>query len=120
MRAKLINEANERTYALIFESGEEVAAGLLRFAQEHHLSASRLTAVGAFERLTLGYFDWTRKNYEKIPIDEQVEVLSLIGDIAREGTKPKVHAHVVVGKRDGMAMGIICSRRWYVPRSKSC
>lgn len=105
MRAKLINDADERTYALIFETGEEVAAGLLRFAQEHNFSATRLTAIGAFERLTLGYFDWTRKDYEKIVIEEQVEVLSLIGDIAREGGKPKVHAHVVVGKRDGTAHG---------------
>ena len=105
MRAKLISDADERTYVLIFETGDEVSAGLLSFAQKHGLSASRFTAIGAFERLTLGYFDWTRKDYEKIVIEEQVEVLSLIGGIAREGAKPKIHAHVVLGKRDGTAHG---------------
>jgi predicted DNA-binding protein with PD1-like motif len=38
-------------------------------------------------------------------VEEQVEVLSLVGDIALEGGQPRVHAHVVVGKRDGTAHG---------------
>ncbi len=42
---------------------------------------------------------------KQLEIDEQVEVLSLIGDVALEGTQPKVHAHVVVGRRDGTAHG---------------
>jgi predicted DNA-binding protein with PD1-like motif len=34
-----------------------------------------------------------------------VEVLSLIGDVALEGTHPKVHAHVVLGLSDSSARG---------------
>src|SRR5439155_3543419 len=95
----------ERTYAVIFDTGEEVASGLRRFALDNQLGAARFTAIGAFSRVTLGYFDWQPKNYQKIPVDEQVEVLSLIGDVALDGTQPKIHAHVVVGKRDGSAHG---------------
>jgi predicted DNA-binding protein with PD1-like motif len=105
MRAKLIHEAGERTFALIFDSGEDPVAGLTRFAQEQNLSASSFTALGAFSDATLGYFDWQKKDYERIPIDEQVEVLALIGDIAQEGATKKVHAHVVLGRRDGSACG---------------
>ena len=106
MKAKLIHEADEKTFALIFDKGDEVMAGLLSFAQEQKLTASHFTAIGAFERATLGYFDRAQKDYEKIRIDEQVEVLSLIGDIATDDDGgPKVHAHVVVGKRDGTAHG---------------
>jgi len=32
-------------------------------------------------------------------------VLSLLGDIALADGKPKLHAHVVLGKRDGSAHG---------------
>jgi predicted DNA-binding protein with PD1-like motif len=60
--------------------------------------------------VTLGYFDWSRKDYVRIPIDEQVEVLSLVGDIAVEGSAPRVHAHAVVGKRDGTRMAAISSK----------
>lgn len=105
MRSKVLNDDGERTFALIFETGEEVMAPLQRFAEEHALSASSFAAIGAFSDVVLGYFDWKRKDYERIPIREQVEVLALIGDIALEGAKPKVHAHVVLGTRDGSARG---------------
>lgn len=105
MRHQLINEAPERTFALVFERGDDVMSNLQRFAAEQGLTASRFTAIGAFERATLGYFDWERKDYEHIPVQEQVEVLTLVGDVALEGTKPKLHAHVVLGRRDGSTVG---------------
>jgi uncharacterized protein len=105
MKAKLLQEHGEKTYALIFDTGDEVAAGLLAFATNHGLAGSHFTAIGGFSDVTLGYFDWQEKDYEQIPIREQVEVLSLIGDIALEQDRPKVHAHVVVGKSDGTAHG---------------
>jgi predicted DNA-binding protein with PD1-like motif len=105
MRAKVLNESPERTIALVLDRGDEVMSTLQRFAAEHHLTASRLSAIGAFEAATLGYFDWERKVYERVPVAEQVEVLSLIGDIALDGTTPRIHAHVVVGRRDGSTVG---------------
>jgi predicted DNA-binding protein with PD1-like motif len=62
-------------------------------------------AIGAFRDATLGYFDWKSKDYQKIPVVEQVEVLSLIGDVAISDGKPTVHAHVVVGRADGSTRG---------------
>jgi hypothetical protein len=76
-----------------------------QFAKENRLSASSFTAIGAFQDVVLGYFDWQKKDYKKIPIREQVEVLSLMGDVALDKDQPKVHAHVVVGKSDGTAHG---------------
>jgi uncharacterized protein len=105
MRTKLLNETGERTYALVFETGDEPMSGLLEFAGEHGLTASRFTAIGAFSEAVLGYFDWTKKDYERIPVDDQVEVLALVGDIALDGAQPRVHAHVVLGMRDGSARG---------------
>ena len=115
MKAKLINEVPERTYALIFDRGDEVMSGLERFASEHGLTASRFTAIGAFERATLGYFDWDRKDYERIPVNEQVEVLSLLGDVALDRGKPKLHIHVVLGRRDASALGGHLLEAWVRP-----
>jgi uncharacterized protein len=106
MRAKVLNEIPERTIALVLDRGDEVMSSLQAFAADHHLTASRLTAIGAFESATVGWFDWERKAYERITVDEQVEVLSLVGDIALDETqRPKVHAHVVLGRRDGSTVG---------------
>lgn len=102
MRSKKIDD---KTYAVIFQTGDEVSTGLLEFAKQRKLAASHFTGIGAFEDVTLGYFEWDKKDYKKIPLHEQVEVLSLAGDITLENGEPKVHAHVVVGKADGSASG---------------
>ncbi len=94
-----------KTYAVVFETGDEVASGLAQFAGEQRLTASHFTAIGAFQDVVLGYFDWAKKDYKRIPVNEQVEVLSLVGDVALDQGKPKVHAHVVVGTSDGAARG---------------
>jgi predicted DNA-binding protein with PD1-like motif len=106
MRSKLLHEVEGlKTFLLVFAAGDEVMQLLERFAREQALSGSHFTAIGAFERVTLGYFDWERKDYERIPVNEQVEVVTLAGDIALADGKPKVHAHVVLGRRDGSALG---------------
>lgn len=105
MKAKLINEGPERTFALVLETGDEVMAALQRFAEEHGLTASRVSAIGAFERAEVGFFEIDRKDYHRIPVDTQVEVLSLSGDIALDAGKPKLHLHTVLGRRDGSTVG---------------
>ncbi|HEU4594603.1 MAG TPA: DUF296 domain-containing protein [Pyrinomonadaceae bacterium] len=106
MKSKLLHEGDEKTFVIVFDTGDEVVAGLLAFAKEHKLAACRLTGLGACERVTLGFFELERKDYKKIPINEQVEVMSLVGNITlEESGEPKVHVHVVVGKLDGTAHG---------------
>ena len=106
MHSKLIQErVGERTFAVVFDPGEEVMAGLREFAREANLTASHFTAIGAFSGLVLGFFDPDTKQYHKTPLREQVDVLSLLGNVAVHQDRPKVHAHVVVGKRDGTAHG---------------
>jgi predicted DNA-binding protein with PD1-like motif len=107
MQSKLLNEAHgQRTFAVIFETGDEVIAGLTDFAKEHRLAGSQFTAIGAFSDVVLAYFDWSSREYQKHPLREQMEVLALAGDIslADDGT-PKVHAHVVLGARDCTTRG---------------
>jgi predicted DNA-binding protein with PD1-like motif len=101
----VIHYQSERSFALAFDKGDEVVGTLTRFAREQELGGAHFTAIGAFSEVTLGYFDRERKDYRKIPVKEQVEVLSLIGDVAMDGDAPKIHAHVVVGKADGSTLG---------------
>jgi predicted DNA-binding protein with PD1-like motif len=106
MRAKLIHEERkQKTFALVLDTGDEVVSEITNFAKENALDAASLTAIGAFSGATLGYFDVEKKEYEKIPVEEQVEVLSLVGDIALNRGEPEVHAHAVVGRRDGTTRG---------------
>ena len=106
MQSKLIHEANgQRTYAIILDAGEEVMGSLRAFAGQERLTAAQITAIGALSDARLQYFDWESKEYLPIPVREQVEVASLVGDVALspEG-KPAIHAHIVLGRRDGSAV----------------
>jgi predicted DNA-binding protein with PD1-like motif len=95
-----------RTFILVFATGEELAEGLLGFAKAQKLSAASFKAVGALSSARLGWFNWESRRYEPaVTLDEQVELLSLIGDVALKDGEPIVHAHVVIGKKDGTAHG---------------
>jgi uncharacterized protein len=105
VRATLLHDDTEKTYAIVFDKNDEFLAGITDFVQREGITAAHFTAIGAFSKATLGYFERDRKTYKKIPVNEQVEVLSLIGDVALADGKPQIHAHVVVGTSEGMARG---------------
>ena len=107
MKATLLSgEAALRAFAVVLDDGDEAFAALTRLAEDHGVSAGGFTAIGAFSRATLGWFDFGRKAYDEIAVDGQCEVLSLIGDIAEgDGGHASVHAHAVVGLKDGTTRG---------------
>jgi uncharacterized protein len=105
MKSKLIHDAPQKTFAVVFDKGDEVLENLLAFAKEHRISAAEFTGLGALSDAVLGYFDWQKKDYRRILIEEQVEVLSLTGNIALAEGEPKLHPHIVLGKADGSAHG---------------
>ena len=106
MKTKLLNQENgQRTFAIIFDQNDEMIAGLKEFSKEQQLFGSHFTAIGAFSQVTLSYFQRDNLEYKNIPVNEQVEVLSLVGNVAMKGEDYKVHAHVVLGKSDGSTLG---------------
>lgn len=75
MRAKLINQAGQqRTFVVVLDTGDEVMASLNDFVAQEALEAAQFSAIGAFRSAVLGYFDWENKDYQRIPVNEQVEV----------------------------------------------
>ena len=99
-------EALDNYYLIRLEAGEEVIESLKRFANEHGVGFAALWAIGAFKRVTLGYFDATANTYHHRAVEEQVEVLNLSGTISRgENDAPVVHAHVTVGRSDCHTLG---------------
>jgi predicted DNA-binding protein with PD1-like motif len=105
IRTKRIGE-EPKTFVLVLDTGEELLTSLKRFAKEQNLSASSFKAVGALSGVELGWFDWQTKKYKTaVKLEEQIELLSLIGDIALQDGEPQIHAHVVVGRFDGTTRG---------------
>lgn len=115
MKSKLLfDETGLKTFALVFDKDDEVQKSLIEFANTNRLADAHLSAIGAFSDVILGFFDRHLKDYKLIPIQEQVEVLSFSGNIVQYDGRPKLHAHVVVGKADGTAHGghFLSGRVW--------
>ncbi|MFL6279902.1 MAG: PPC domain-containing DNA-binding protein [Vicinamibacterales bacterium] len=106
MNARKLSATNDtNSFILVFDTGDEVTTELLAFARERSIEAASFSGIGAFQQVTLGYFEIDKRDYKRIPVDEQVEVVSLVGNIACGDDGPKLHAHVVVGRSDGSTLG---------------
>ena len=105
MKYRVIEDADVVTYVVVCDPGDEAVSALTQFARAERLEAAQITAVGAFEHATVGWFDRAAKNYRRIRVAEQCEVLSLLGDVAEGQDGPILHMHTVLGLSDGTTRG---------------
>jgi hypothetical protein len=105
--AHLLSDVQGRkTYVLVFRTGDEVMSGLTEFAEKEHITGAHLTGLGGFQKANLGWYDLSRQEFKKNPVKEQVEVATLVGNIATEpGKAPMVHVHCALARRDGSMIG---------------
>jgi predicted DNA-binding protein with PD1-like motif len=92
-------------WAVIFATDDDFLSELGRWVESARLRAASLTGIGGFRRAVLGYYDLDARSYIDIPVEDQVEVLALAGDITCRGEEHQIHAHVVCGRRDGSTVG---------------
>lgn len=105
MRAKLQRETPERLWVLVFDPGDETMETLRSFAEERSVSGAWFTGLGAFRETVLGWYDPEAKEYRENPVDEQVEVASIVGNLGvKVDGEAVVHAHVSLARSDGTGL----------------
>jgi uncharacterized protein len=103
---KIAGAGDTKIHVVVLDTGEEAFAALTRYATEANITAASLTAIGAFEKAIVGWFDFETKTYKKIEVNQQCEVLSAIGDVAAgDDGKASLHVHIVLGLSDGSTRG---------------
>jgi predicted DNA-binding protein with PD1-like motif len=108
MKSKLMetDAQGARTFVVVFDTGEEAIAGLQAFAADNKVNGAQVSAIGALERGVVAWLNWETKAYEPVPVDEQCEVISILGDIARDDSgKPSLHLHGLLGLKGGRTVG---------------
>jgi uncharacterized protein len=105
MKTGLLQESPTHLTVVVMSAGDEWSSDFTNWADKSALRASSFTGIGGFSSALLGYYDVDQQKYMDIPVEEQVEVLSLTGDITLDGEHRLVHAHVVCGRRDGSVVG---------------
>jgi uncharacterized protein len=105
MRSKQLTTGAPAMYVVVLDEGDRVLDELAFFARKNRIGTASVTAIGGLSSATLAYFNVDNKEYEEIPVDEQVEVLTLAGDLIGDADHPQLHLHAVVGRRDGTTLG---------------
>ncbi|HEX5598957.1 MAG TPA: PPC domain-containing DNA-binding protein [Micromonosporaceae bacterium] len=105
MQSREIDDHARRVLVIACDQGEEAVGTITQAVREHGIRAAQVTGVGGLQGGELGYYDRKLRDYSLIPIAEQVEVLSLLGDVAEHDGQPVVHLHAVLGRKDGSALG---------------
>jgi predicted DNA-binding protein with PD1-like motif len=105
MQSKRLNTGRDRIFAVVFSTGDDFKSGMLEFARQERLTAAHFTAIGALEHVKLAWFNPHSQQYETRAVEDQLEVLTLAGNIAEHQGQPKLHAHAVLGRRDFSTLG---------------
>ncbi|KAB1916293.1 PPC domain-containing DNA-binding protein [Micromonospora sp. AMSO31t] len=105
MRVREVRHQTGRVLVVICDKEEEAVGAIVAALREQRLLAARVSAVGAFADAEVGWFDRNARDYRRIPVTEQVEVLSLLGDVAEQNGEPVLHVHTVLGRSDGNTVG---------------
>lgn len=106
MKSKSIQDGSDRVFVLILDEGEEAFKAIGDFASREQIDGASVNAIGAFSEAKVGWFDLAAKKYKPIAVNEQCEVLSLMGDIAQgDDGKASLHLHAVLGLQDGSLRG---------------
>ncbi len=88
------------------EHGEEAMEKLRDFADEQRVGAGVVRGLGAAESAELAFYNLPEKRYETFSVEEQTEVVGLLGNLARgEDGEPIAHVHVTLSRRDGSTIG---------------
>jgi uncharacterized protein len=97
---------SSRTYRVNMVKGDEIISGLLEFAEKNHVKNGHFTGLGAIDKASLRWADPVNKSSKTTEINEEAEVVSLVGSIATDKDgRPTVHAHTVVALSDGSTRG---------------
>ncbi|MBI2096631.1 MAG: DNA-binding protein [Candidatus Sungbacteria bacterium] len=101
---RVIHQANN-THVLAWNRGEEVLSGLREYLVSENIRAGHLAGLGAAESLEIAFYNLETKEYEKRATNYDVEILSLVGNVAMLEGQPIIHLHGVFAKRDFSAFG---------------
>lgn len=102
MKSQLLHQqSGVRTFFLVFDPGDTFLAPMVEFVRRENILGASFTAIGALSQATLAWFDTEAIVYRPLQVQEQVECASMVGNVSWMNGKPFIHAHCVLGRRDG-------------------
>ncbi len=87
------------------DKGEKLIESLASVAKNHKIDGAWIMALGACTKVELGFYDLKNKQYKWRTFNEELEILSLQGNIAWENDEPILHIHGTFSNDNMQAIG---------------
>lgn len=87
------------------ETDEHAADSVMEVLRREKVTYSSLTGLGAVRWAKFAYYDATTKSYVEHAIEEQMEVISLVGNTTLRDGAPFIHWHVGLARHDMSMIG---------------
>ncbi len=98
-----IESVSKRVIVAKLERGEDILESLAALAKKYELVSGFFNAIGALSEANIGFFE--KGEYKSIKLESDLEIVSCIGNFSYRGGEVVVHAHIVVGNKEGKAFG---------------
>src|SRR5262245_44952057 len=87
------------------DPGDEIPRDVLAEAAALGVRTASVAGIGAIDRAVIALYDLKQRRYIETVLEEELELASLQGNLTRVDGAPFLHAHVVLSRRDGQALG---------------
>ena len=95
----------DNTYIVRIEKGEEVIGKITDLCNKENIKLGSITGIGATDKLVIGLFDTTSKQYHKTALTGPMEITSLMGNISTKDEETYLHIHINVCNTDMQVYG---------------
>ena len=87
------------------EPEEDLIDSIIKIVKKHKIKSGIINCIGALKKFTIGFFEIESKEYKLETFEENVELITCIGNIAYKDDEPIIHLHVSLGRRDYTIIG---------------
>jgi predicted DNA-binding protein with PD1-like motif len=85
--------------------GEEILSSITDLCKKENIKAASVNGIGATQSVEAGFYSFKKKKYCGYCFNQNMEILSLLGNISTKDDEPYLHLHIVVSNDEGEALG---------------
>lgn len=94
-----------RRYLGRLPHGGDLIRSIEDFCKDRGIRAGSFFLIGAVSSAVIGAYDQEKKTYNKIEMNEPLEIVACSGNISIKDGAPFVHGHIVLGDEQGKTCG---------------
>lgn len=95
----------KRIHTLSIEKPTEITEFLADYCKNQGVCTAQISGIGAIRKLVFAYYDFIKKKYLETTVEENLEMVSLLGNVSMKDDVAFPHMHVIAGKQDGTLIG---------------